>query len=286
MTEQQSIPQRPKKRGRRTLNHPEKLTEAQERRLIEVYEKYNSLDAQRILSKEFGIPQKLISIFSTSMRLEGKLRNKNFEKWSSYELDTIKMMTETGASTLEIASCVDRTNAAIRKKIKELYGEIPVVDIEDEKWQQIADSNYEVSTLGRIRRIGNRNLTNGHLDKQGYVHVAIPINRKWTKFRVHRLVAQAFIPNPENKEQVDHIDGNRVNNHVCNLRWVTAKENSDNQHRAEAQRVTVERNRINKKIQDLLKELFSLGISKLDLIGKIVEYSEEGIITTDDSNND
>ena len=47
-------------------------------------------------------------------------------------------------------------------------------------------------------------------------------------FRVHRLVAAAFIPNPENKPCIDHIDGDRANNHADNLRWVTVKENQNN----------------------------------------------------------
>ena len=56
---------------------------------------------------------------------------------------------------------------------------------------------------------------------QGYKTVAL--HRK--NFFVHRLVAQTFIPNPHNKPQVNHIDGNRTNNHVSNLEWVTQSEN-------------------------------------------------------------
>lgn len=60
----------------------------------------------------------------------------------------------------------------------------------------------------------------------GYERVQVGIGyRKQKKYSVHRLVALTFIPNPENKKQINHIDGNKLNNHVDNLEWSTSKEN-------------------------------------------------------------
>lgn len=71
---------------------------------------------------------------------------------------------------------------------------------------------------------------NCKLSKQlinGYEIVFLSKNGVKTKKRVHRLVAEAFIPNPEKKPCIDHIDGNRENNNVQNLRWCTIKENNN-----------------------------------------------------------
>ncbi len=87
---------------------------------------------------------------------------------------------------------------------------------------------YEVSNLGRVRPAKPRYKDVPILKTRicrGYERVTIYKNGKRKDFQVHRLVADAFIPNPDNKPQVNHIDGNKLNNVVENLEWVTRSEN-------------------------------------------------------------
>ena len=100
---------------------------------------------------------------------------------------------------------------------------------------------YQVSNNGRIkslsRKIARKNgqiaivkekILKPKKDRYGYFFIVLSNNNIRKTILVHRLVAAAFIPNPDNLPEIDHIDGDRINNRVNNLRWCTRKQNANN----------------------------------------------------------
>ena len=88
------------------------------------------------------------------------------------------------------------------------------------------DTNYIVHLDGRVYSNKSRKYLKPGMMTSGYRYVNLRINGKSVSHSIHRLVAQKFLDNPENKPQVNHKDGNKLNNHVSNLEWVTVSENS------------------------------------------------------------
>ncbi len=116
-----------------------------------------------------------------------------------------------------------------------------VIDIyaDSEIWKPIKsfEGYYDISNHGRVRSLDRltkyklifeRKYFGGIKPLQiysGYYYIKLNKNGIYKNPKIHRLVAEMFIPNPQNKKMVNHLDGNKLNNHFSNLEWCTAKEN-------------------------------------------------------------
>lgn len=118
-----------------------------------------------------------------------------------------------------------------------------------EKWKDIEGYSgyYQISSLGRVKSLvrqdtKGRNVGGKYLhsskDKDGYLQIGLCKLGKKKKVKIHRLVAETFIPNPDNKPQVNHKDGDRGNPERHNLEWMTDEENK--KHSRESLGNTVE----------------------------------------------
>ena len=111
-----------------------------------------------------------------------------------------------------------------------------------EIWKDIKDyeGHYQVSNLSRVRSLDRYIKGKGHSlqfkkgrilkptkDRYGYLQVTLCKNNIKKEYKVHRLVAEAFIDNPDNLPQVNHRDENKLNNNVDNLEWCSAKYNTN-----------------------------------------------------------
>jgi hypothetical protein len=133
-------------------------------------------------------------------------------------------------------------NQTIRKR--ESINHIIIPDLPNEIWRDIEEYKgyYQVSNLGRIKSLDRiishkghatqyikGKLCNGKIIKAGgYVVVSLSKNNKGKWIKIHQLVAKTFIPNPENKSEIDHINAIPTDNRVENLRWATRLENANN----------------------------------------------------------
>lgn len=157
----------------------------------------------------------------------------------------------------------------------------------EEIWKQLpySDGKYYVSNLGRIKSMfkGIERIMTLRKDKLGYIRVSFFVNNRSKGFLVHRLVALAFVPNPNKYTEINHIDGNKENNVPENLEWCTRSHNvkhafdmglkvnkkgSENCHAKSFNQFDLEGNFICRwgSIVDCAKFLSALGWGEMDII--------------------
>lgn len=142
--------------------------------------------------------------------------------------------------------------------------------VERPEWRAVVgyEGRYEVSSSGKVRSLLFKRKKELKLSKnpKGYFTVTLCAeNKKYLTKTAHRLVAEAFIPNPENKKEVNHIDEIKTNNSVYNLEWSTRQENALHSFKGEKSPVS---KLVDRQVEEI-KDLFATGkYTKTELSNK------------------
>tara|TARA_R110000824_G_C14829082_1_gene637664 strand:- start:75 stop:518 length:444 start_codon:yes stop_codon:yes gene_type:complete len=111
------------------------------------------------------------------------------------------------------------------------------------------EDNYRVEEDGSIFSLLSNKYLKPWTNNNGYIQIKLSVDYKVKSMLVHRLVALTYIPNEENRPEVDHIDRDKTNNHFTNLRWVSRVENMQNLNFGESGKRNIGFNRGNYRIQ-------------------------------------
>lgn len=137
--------------------------------------------------------------------------------------------------------------------------------MKEEIWSEVKgyEGLYEISSYGNIRSIDRRfkdsigrnrliksTLLKTRKNKNGYIDIVLLKEGRQSSFLIHRLVALNFIINNDNKEQINHKDGNKQNNNICNLEWCTRKENIKHSFDNNLQNVNMGENHANTSLKN------------------------------------
>ncbi len=149
----------------------------------------------------------------------------------------------------------------------------------NEEWKPVSEfpADYRVSSLGRIKRISASNRADkefleGTLAKHGYRVITFTVGNICYQRYLHRIIAAAFIPNPESKRYINHKDGNKENNALDNIEWVTARENLI--HRSRVLGLEIGINHHSAKLDNekvcAIRELFLAGLSNTQIAAQFL----------------
>lgn len=176
-------------------------------------------------------PHLVLQPFGCSFSIMSTVKeNRRFKLTESNKIEISELYYKNKMSAIELAKKFLVSKQAIYRVVNNEKYHCQSDESTRENWRQVKGWNsYFVSDSGFVKSY-KKNKLNGrlltiHNHKDGYLTVDLSIGRKAYQKFVHRLVAEAFIPNPNNKKQVNHIDGDKRNNHVSNLEWSTRSEN-------------------------------------------------------------
>ena len=140
--------------------------------------------------------------------------------------------------------------------------------MDEELWKVIPfESNYEVSTYGRVRNTSTQQIKSQRFDKYGYKRVTLyPSGKTYT---IHRLVAETWLPKVVGKPQINHKDFDKANNRLDNLEWCTAKDNCSHREKfLNPDRLAGDRNPMAKyTVSDVLRirEVYNSGMGYMEI---------------------
>lgn len=157
------------------------------------------------------------------------------------------------------------------QEMVEQMGHFNVAQLSEEEWVDVDGYNglYKISNYGSLisYRKGTPTILKCHITKKGYLRASFHIRPKQKSFFVHRLVANAFIPNKNNYTEINHINGNKLDNRVENLEWCSSKYNSWHKY-----------NILEYKVSDRTKNKISLSRTGIKLSEEIRNKISKGHI--------